>query len=79
MHESKVDFNIVKVEKILWPQLTSESQVPEWLKVNPDRLKGDEEQQQNYLDQNQGVQKEKHAHQIGKTNLMCMFHIYIVS
>lgn len=75
VYDSKVDFNIVKVEKTLWPQLTSESQVPEWLKVSLDRLKSDEKQHQNDIDQNPGVQKENHANQTGKTNLTPMFHI----
>lgn len=74
VHDSKVDFNIAKVEKTLWPQLTSESQVPEWLKINPDRLNADEKQHQINLDQNPGSQKKKHAYSKGKTNRKHTFY-----
>ncbi|KAK4883221.1 hypothetical protein RN001_006540 [Aquatica leii] len=41
--DSKIDFNIVKVEKSWWPRLTSKPQKPGWLKIDFDRWQSEDD------------------------------------
>ncbi|XP_022900621.1 very-long-chain (3R)-3-hydroxyacyl-CoA dehydratase isoform X2 [Onthophagus taurus] len=43
IHDSKVDFNLVKTEEGFWPRLISQPQKPAWLKIDFDKWQSEED------------------------------------
>lgn len=77
VQDSKIDFNIAKVEKSWWPRLTSKPQKPAWLKIDFDRWQSEEDAnsdtekvrdvREDYADLYNRLQKEEIGYMKGKS------------